>query len=533
MKSAENIERLIKKFCAGKQEHVKTTPELDERIIADALPAQNKSKTDQSVALQPNIWRIIMRSRKTQYAAAAVFILAIIIGIVELGKPIGASAVFAAAMDSVRQARTFKCTEVTERPNRDGDSQEGEKFLFKQSWIFKEPDWERYERPRSPWGAVVNEVTITHYGKRQRLELRPVEKKALLHDMSSDYEVDNKTGELRLTQLYTDLRDRLLRTSAGAVDDLGEAVLDGKSVRVLRSRKDKRVTTVWIDPETRHPVQIEHKWPGQSRLPLLYTSIQIDVEFDDGLFSLEPPEGYTVKVSKALYPDERMKMMAKIMHVGKYCVFHRSDYNDRFPNKLEDIVAAGLMSEEAFKKVLASPDDPNGPPVIRYRRPDANAPDRDIEVVLYEDPAKSSGDGRVMVLMLTPYGTQIPVRSLEQLLKPWPGHKKKLAYQMTRLQWFCDRYAKEHGGNYPVKLADITGADIWEDTIKGLLAPWGQRDGPDVIKYLPLPQGAEPASEIMFYEIYDQWPEDGAIACYADGNCEIITDQNRFDGLIR
>jgi len=533
MKYTENIESLIKKFCAGKKAQVKTAPELDERILSDTLSAQNKSKTTKSVAVQPNIWRIIMRNRITRYAVAAVIILAIIICFVELGKPIGASAVFAAAMDSIKQARTFKCTEVTERPNREGDSREGETFLFKQTWIFKEPNWERYERPRSPWGAVVNEVTITHYDKRKSLELRPVEKTALLHDMSSDYEVDDKTGELRLTQLRTGLRGRLLKTSEGAVDDLGKAVLDGKSVRVLQSRKDHRITTVWIDPETRYPVQIEHKWPGQNRTPLLYTSIKIDVELDDKLFSLEPPEGYTVKESGALYPDEREKMMAKIMHVGEYCVFHRSSYKDGFPNKLEDIVTAGFMSEEAFRKVLASPDDPNGPPVIKYRRPDANAPDPDIEVVLYEDPAKGSGDGRVMVLMLRPYGTQMPVRSLEQLLKPWPEHKKKLAYQMTRLQWFCDRYVKEHGGKYPMKLADITGADIWKDTIKGLMAPWGQLDGPAVIKYRLLPQGAEPASEVMFYEIYDQWPKDGALVCYADGNCEIITDRNRFEELIR
>jgi len=508
------------------------TPDYNhrEKLEQNLLTALNKQSQHKPQALR--IWRIIVRSRKTQYAAAGVFILAIITGIVELGRPIGASAAFAAAMDRIKQAGTFACTEVTERPNRDGDSREGEKFLFKQTWMFKEPDWERYERPRSPWGAFVNEVTITHYGKRQRLELRPIEEKALLHDMSSDYEVDDKTGELRLTQLRTGLRDRLLKTSEGAVDDLGEAMLDSKSVRVLRSRKDKRVTTVWIDTETKYPVRIEHKWPGQKRSPLLYTSIQIDVELDDDLFSLEPPEGYTVKVSKPLYPDERMKMMAKIMHVGKYCVFHRSSYNDEFPNKLEDIAAAGFMSEEALKKVLAAPDDPNGPPVIRYRRPDANAPDSEIEVVLYEDPEKGSGDGRVMVMMLTPYGVQMPIRSLEQLLKPWPGHKKKLALQMTRLQWFCDRYAKEHGGKYPVKLADITGADIWEDTIKGLQAPWGQRDGPAVIRYRPLPHGAEPATEVMFYEIYDQWPEDGAVVCYADGNCEIISDNNRFEELI-
>jgi len=135
--------------------------------------------------------------------------------------------------------------------------------------------------------------------------------------------------------------------------------------------------------------------------------------------------------------------------------------------------------------------------------------------------------------MLRPYGTQIPVRSLEQLLKPWPEHKKKLAYQMTRLQWFCDRYAKEHGGKYPVKLADITGADIWEDTIKRLQAPWSQPDGPPVIQYRPPHAEVELSSEVIFYELYEQWPDDGAVVCYGDGHCEIIKDQNRFEELIK
>jgi outer membrane lipoprotein-sorting protein len=502
-----------------------------ENLERNLLAALNKQNQHKPKVLK--IWKVIMQSKMTQCTAAVMIIFAIIVGIVELGKPIGASAAFAAAMDSIKHARTFKCTEVTERPNRDGDGQNGEKFLFGQTWMFEEPDWERYERPRSPWGAVVNEVTITHYSKRQRLELRPVEKTAILHDMSSDYEVDNKTGELRLTRLRTDLRDRLLKTSTGAVNDLGKAVLDGQSVRVLQSQKDQLVTTVWIDPGTNYPVQIEHKWPGQDRSSILYTSIQIDTELDDDLFSLEPPEGYKVRVTKPLYSDERMKMAAKIMHVGKYCLFHRSDYKDEFPNKLEDIVAAGFMSEEALKKVLASPDDPNGPPVFRYHRPDANAPDPDIEVVLYEVQKEGSGDGRVMVLMLTPYAVLMPVRSLEQLLKPWPEQKKKLAEQMTRLQWFCEQYAKEHGGEYPAKLEDLVGEGVYEDMIKGLQASWDQQDGSAVIQYRPLPHGAETSTKVILYEIYDKWPEDGAVVCYADGHCEIITDQKRFEELVK
>ncbi|UCF14091.1 MAG: hypothetical protein JSW59_11820 [Phycisphaerales bacterium] len=540
MKNTEDVEQLVERSYLNNL-HVPADADMDERILGDAVAKMEESRSAGPASAEPSLWRIIMKSRITKLTAAAVIALVVVLEIFELGEPTGgANAVFAAAMDSVRQARTFTCTEITERPY--GHRKASEKFLFKQTWMFKEPNWERHEMPKSPWGAVQNEVTITHYGERKRLELRPVKKTATLHDMSSDYTVDGKTGEVRLTRLRTGLRDRLLKTSAGAVDDLGEVVLEGRSVRVLQSRKDKRVTTVWVDSETRHPVQIEHKWTDQSRSPLTYAAIQIDTELDDGLFSLEPPEVYTVKVSRALYPDERMKMVAKIMHVGKLCVIYRSNHNNVYPNELADLVTAGIVSDDALRNVLAAPGEPGGPPVIRYRRPDYDVPDRGIEVMLYEVREEGSGDGRVMVVMLDSHAELMPVQTLAQLLKPWPEHKKKLASKMTRLHWFCDRYAEEHGGKYPARLADLVGTEVWkelvgtefsQDIITRLQAPWGQPDAPAVIRYRAPRAEAGPSSQVVLYEIYGQWPGDGAVVCYADGDCEIIPEQNRFEELVK
>ncbi len=364
------------------------------------------------------IWRIIMKSRITKLASAAVIIIVLMLGINYLGTPIdGASAVFAAAMNRVKQARTFSCTVIFEVTYEDGGKRG--KYLLKQKLMFKEPDRERHEKLTSapPWPQYIGEVTIWHYGKRQQLQFRPFDKTAEFHDMSSDYVIDEKTGELKLTQLDTSLRDRLLKLSAGAVEDLGRVELDGKSVRMLQSRKDKRITTVWVNPETSYPVQIEHKWTDQSRSPVMYTSIQIDTKLDNALFSLEPPEGYTVKVHESRWPDDKAKIGAKIMHLGLWCVVYASDNDDQFPGDLADLVRAGVITEEVLKKVLASPDEPDGPPVIRYRKPNTD-------------------------------------------VKDW-------------------------------------------------------------------------STEVALYEIYDQWPEDGVVVCFADGHCEIIPNKNRFEELIK
>jgi hypothetical protein len=76
MKYTDNIESIIKNFYLRKKSAVKTTEELDKRIINDALPAQEKLEKAQSAAVPPNIWRIIMKSRITKLATAAAILVA-------------------------------------------------------------------------------------------------------------------------------------------------------------------------------------------------------------------------------------------------------------------------------------------------------------------------------------------------------------------------------------------------------------------------------------------------------------------------
>jgi hypothetical protein len=302
---------------------------------------------------------------------------------------------------------------------------------------------------------------------------------------------------------------------------------------MLQSQKDKRVTTVWIDPKTNFPVQIELKWTDQSRGPVMYSSIQIDNELDDDLFSLEPPEGYTVTVDKSDWPDDKSKISARMQHLGVACFVYANKHDDRFPGELTDLVKAGIITEQVLNKVLTSPDKPDGPAQIRYCRPGMDTPDRSHEVMLYEVLDERSSDDRVVVTMSDSHWELIPVQTLAQLLKSWPEREKRLSVKMTHLHWLCDRYAKEHGGQYPGKLEDLAGEDISDAIVKTLQAPLGQPDGPAIIRYRPPRADADPSTEVILYEIYDQWPEDGAVVCYADGHCEIIPDQNRFEELIR
>ena len=87
MRPAENIKRLIKKS------DVTTSCEIDKRILGDALEDLEKLRQKKSTGTGLNIWRIIMKSRITKLAAAAVIIIVVLAGINYFGGSIDGSGV--------------------------------------------------------------------------------------------------------------------------------------------------------------------------------------------------------------------------------------------------------------------------------------------------------------------------------------------------------------------------------------------------------------------------------------------------------
>lgn len=71
MKPAKNIEKLIKNI------DIDTNAKMDEAVLNNTLKAFKESKEAKSAVPQPNIWRMIVKSRITQLAAAVVVILAV------------------------------------------------------------------------------------------------------------------------------------------------------------------------------------------------------------------------------------------------------------------------------------------------------------------------------------------------------------------------------------------------------------------------------------------------------------------------
>ena len=330
---------------------------------------------------------------------------------------LGPREAFAAAIANVERARTFSARGIVVSID------DGKRHVRETAIMFKEPDRERLENRRGM--PIDGETTITDYGARRRLKLFPDDKLAELTDISTMYRVDDKTGELKPSELHTGHRDDVLRISAMAVKDVGTETLNGQAVRVLRSDDGREpIKTVWVNASTGKPMKIELSRPtsGES---YTYDDIRIDEAIDDALFSLDVPKGYAVAGAKrgdtappqpTRHIDEMNgKMMAKMMHLLRTSHQYSFKHGGDFPEDLHDLAKAGTTTDRALRTALAAPGEPDGPPVIVYRKP-RKGKDSGSEIVLYEVP-EHRRDGKVVVGMWDGHAQIVNADRFEELMK--------------------------------------------------------------------------------------------------------------------
>ncbi len=207
-----------------------------------------------------------MNSRIAKLTAAAAIVVTVLLGLHHLGgSPMGATIAWADVLKNVEAARTIMYRNEFES----GETREVATVRIMEPYLRRSDIIE---------GSGTSNVAILDTLKCKCITFHPRTKTAVIGNE------DGPGFQIRTYEkLKRDLRD-------GTEKDLGHVKLNGRDTVCFEISREKGRTTVWADPNTALPIQIETVSDENGRTRTLMSDIRFDIELDEGLF--EPPADY-------------------------------------------------------------------------------------------------------------------------------------------------------------------------------------------------------------------------------------------------
>jgi hypothetical protein len=230
-----------------------------------------------------NIWRIIMKSKVTKLAAAAVIIIAAFTTIHFCGGRME-SVAFADVVQPILKARTASFDVALESGNQP---------IQRSHFSCLSPGLIRQTLSDGT-------INIVDYQQNKTLNLNPNDKTAKLIWLVpfQDVGVSDILGQMqqRIEQaisLSDDSVERLGRKFIEGQDAIGFRVkLSGEQDYVI-GWQGRGTFTIWADPDTKHPIRLE--WYDEiTGINSIATNIEINVDLDKAMFGMEIPKDYAL-----------------------------------------------------------------------------------------------------------------------------------------------------------------------------------------------------------------------------------------------
>ncbi len=277
MNSAEKIKKLINKS------EIQISSQMDKRILGDAFERMDELRQDRQAGTGVNIWRIIMKTKITKMAAAAVIIVAVLIAIHQMAGN-GASAVYASVVEQLQNARTMTYSLITQMNIENVPT-------VRVDMAFKEPGYMRIT-------TTDGYLTAIDWAQNKGISILPPRKQFIEFEATS-YRHDPAQDPFAVIEN--------LRTLPSRADaELGEKEIDGRLLQGFRVIEEGVINTVWVDPRTGELARVVMEFPDAPGMSVIMTDFQFNVELDDSLFSLTPPEGF-----------ERVEIQADVSEVAE------------------------------------------------------------------------------------------------------------------------------------------------------------------------------------------------------------------------
>jgi len=270
------------KDCHSCQAEVKQLTNLRERLVSNGKAAAqsdlenevlNRIIREQKVRLKVaekateglKLRRLIMRSSVTKMAAAAVIIVAVLIGIQQFGS---GTVTFAKVIEPILNARTVILDLIV------GD-EETSPLMH---------DIVVGSRIRRTMSNMPNMTQIIDLDDARILALDDNDKTAIYVDIKGPLQEGTRNFVEFLREVVVKLQDNH--------EELGEREIDGQRAIGFVSRGPNEEIKIWADPKTALPIRIELR-VGQ--FFSILKNFQFDVQIEDSLISMDVPEGYTLQ----------------------------------------------------------------------------------------------------------------------------------------------------------------------------------------------------------------------------------------------
>jgi len=285
MRPAENIEKVIKNTS------IETSAKTDKAVLEDIVEAFGKSKRKESAITQPSIWRIIMKSKFTKLAIAALVVIAALIAISQYGGSIGGtSVVWADVVKNTEQAQAFTYRE-RETQKYGGETHESERqCYFSTEYGFRMDNYKNGHIAISTFTLPAEKalIGIVHPMKAYSRKNLP----------ETEIAVHQQVGPKYIVKLFTSVEYKELgRKIINGVEAEGIEVRD-PSIGRTNFPVTSFVGRLWVDVETSYPILLESEIVGDHNGPIEIKTVtdnfQWDIELDAGVFEPNIPADYTL-----------------------------------------------------------------------------------------------------------------------------------------------------------------------------------------------------------------------------------------------
>lgn len=265
--------------------------------------------------------------------AAAVVAASVGILYVTLSPPPEAGAAFAEAAQKLHDAHTLTYRITVQIP--------GQAIPMVLRYLFKEPGLVRSETEKKDGPVTVIDVPRGH-----TLILNPATKSALVMEGKIAADQPGQTRDIAASMTEG------LRALAGKKGEpVGQKRIGGVVVQGFHVKEPGLDMTVWVDPRTKLPVQVDQAMQfGGHDIHATISEIALDPELNDALFRTEPPEGYTVQQTSAL-PIAASGEEAMIRLLRAYA----QKTGGQFPKKLDDFDDYAKVLGEKQAKPFPAP----------------------------------------------------------------------------------------------------------------------------------------------------------------------------------